>query len=162
MNKVILVGRLTKDPEIRVTQSGKKVASFSIAVDDGKDSSGQRVSQYFSCSCWDQQAELLEMYVKKGHRLAVVGKLQNRSWDKPDGTKGYATDVSVREIEMLTTKAEAEGIQALNENAQSTPSEQNSVSKNSSAKGATKDGDEENPEDLPEIDVDSMNVQMPF
>lgn len=110
MNKVILVGRLTKDAEIRTTQTGKKVASFSIAVDDGKDTSGQRLTSYFNCTAWDSLADLIEQYVKKGHRLAITGKLQNRSWDKPDGTKGFATDISVRELEMLTTRLEAGNI----------------------------------------------------
>lgn len=158
MNKVILIGRLTKDAEIRTTQTGKKVASFSIAVDDGKDSSGQRLTSYFNCTAWDSLADLIEQFVKKGHRLSVVGKLQNRSWDKPDGTKGYATDISVREMEMLTSKAEADTI--------ASSSSEGGYSNNTTTTGsstpkpaATKSADAE----LPEIDVDSINsVQMPF
>lgn len=160
MNKVILVGRLTKDAEIRTTQTGKKVASFSIAVDDGKDSSGQRLTSYFNCTAWDALADLIEQYIKKGHRLAITGKLQNRSWDKPDGTKGYATDISVRELEMLTTKAEADSIanSSSSEGGYSAPS----TSSNSStpAKATSKPSADT---ELPEIDVDSINsVQMPF
>ena len=151
MNKVILVGRLTKDPEIKVTQSGKKVASFSVAVDDGKDSSGNRITQYFNCSAWDKLADIIESYVKKGHRVAVIGRLQNRSWDKPDGTKGYATDVSVKELEMLTSKTEADQIAASN------PSDNNSQNSEQN-KGSDSKPDEK----LPEIDVNSINVQMPF
>jgi single-strand DNA-binding protein len=158
MNKVILVGRLTKDAEIRTTQTGKKVASFSIAVDDGKDSSGQRLTSYFNCTAWDSLADLIEQFVKKGHRLAVTGKLQNRSWDKPDGTKGYATDISVRELEMLTTKAEADTIA----NSSSSNDSTNAPSSNTSP--ASKPAATKAPEtELPEIDVDSINsVQMPF
>ncbi len=151
MNKVILVGRLTKDPETRMTQTGKKVASFSIAVDDGKDTSGAKISQYFNCSAWDSQADIIELYVKKGHRIAVIGKLQNRSWDKADGTKGYATDIAVRELELLTSKAEADSMPSSDSPATSAP-------KTSAPKPSSKDEEEQ----LPEIDVDSINVQMPF
>jgi len=159
MNKVILVGRLTKDAEIRTTQTGKKVASFSIAVDDGKDTSGQRLTSYFNCTAWDSLADLIEQYIKKGHRIAVTGKLQNRSWDKPDGTKGYATDISVKELEMLTTKAEADAIanSSSNEGGYTAPTASNS---STPAKAATKPSADT---ELPEIDVDSINsVQMPF
>src|SRR4028119_2162766 len=110
MNKIILIGRLVKDPEIRSTATGKKVASFSIAVSDGKDQNGQEITQYFNCTAWEKKAEIIEMYIKKGHKIAVVGKLQNRTWDKPDGTKGYATDILVSELEILTSKAEAENM----------------------------------------------------
>ncbi len=110
MNKIFLIGRLVKDPEIRTTSTGKKVASFSIAVSDGKDQNGQEITQYFNCTAWEKKAEVIENYVKKGHKIAIVGKLQNRTWDKPDGTKGYATDISAVEIEMLTGKSEAEGM----------------------------------------------------
>jgi single-strand DNA-binding protein len=110
MNKIILIGRLVKDPEIRSTATGKKVASFSIAVSDGKDQNGQEITQYFNCTAWEKKAEIVEMYVKKGHKIAIVGKLQNRSWDAPDGTKKYATDILVSELEILTSKAEAENM----------------------------------------------------
>jgi single-strand DNA-binding protein len=153
MNKVTLIGRLTKDPEIKLTQSGKKIASFSLAVDDGKDQNGQKLSQYFNCSAWDQLAELFEQYLKKGHRVAVIGKLQNRSWDKPDGTKGYATDIQVREMEMLTSRAEAESLSVSESTNPSIPP----VKANKRVSEPAK-----NDSDLPEIDVDSISVQMPF
>jgi len=106
MNKIFLIGRLTKDPEIRLTSTGKKVASFALAVNEGKDSNGQDLVQYFNMSAWEKLADILEQYVKKGSKVAVIGRLQNRSWDKPDGTKGYATDVSVKELELLSSKTE--------------------------------------------------------
>lgn len=110
MNKTILIGRLVKDPEIRSTATGKKVASFSIAVSDGKDQNGQEITQYFNCTAWEKKAEIVELYIRKGHKIAIVGKLQNRTWDKPDGTKGYATDILVSELEILTSKIEAENM----------------------------------------------------
>jgi single-strand DNA-binding protein len=159
MNKVIIIGRLTKDPEIRVTQSGKKVASLSIAVDDGKDANGQKLTQYFNASAWDVLAERFESFVKKGHRVCVIGKLQNRSWDKPDGTKGYATDVQVRELELLTSKSEADSME---QGSSDTEQHQAPTNKTTASKPANKKKEESPDEELPEIDVDSINVQMPF
>lgn len=152
MNKVILVGRLTKDPEVRVTQGGKKVASFSVAIDDGKNAEGQKISQYFNCSAWDALAEIIEKFVKKGHRIAIIGKLQNRSWDKPDGTKGYATDISVREMELLTTKAEADQLGQGSDTGYSSPSTNSSQTSSGNS----------NANEIPEIDIDTINIQMPF
>lgn len=155
MNKVFLIGNLTKDPEIRSTSTGKKVASFSIAVNEGKDTNGQEVVQYFNLSAWEKLAEIIESYVKKGTKVATIGRLQNRSWDKPDGTKGYATDVVVRELEILTSRADAERM------AQQTQVDgSESMGSGSMQTKKTKKSDSEG--ELPEIDVDSINVQMPF
>jgi len=134
MNKTILIGRLTKDPEIRVTQTGKKVASISIAVSDGKDQNGQQVSQYFNCVAWEKLADVMEMYTPKGTKVCVSGKLQNRSWTKQDGTKAYATDILVNELEILSSKSEKESQQK-----QTIPSQK-----------------------IPEIDVADIDVSMPF
>jgi single-strand DNA-binding protein len=152
MNKVFIIGRLTKDPEIRTTTTGKKVASFSVAVSDGKDQNGQELTQYFNLSAWDRLAEILESYVKKGTKVAIFGSLKNRSWDKPDGTKGYATDILAREMEILSSKSESEAFAANN------PSENSNTaapSKKEEAKPSASDK-------LPEINVDDINIQMPF
>lgn len=100
MNKVILIGNLTKDPEVKTTATGKTVANFTLAVSEGKD----KPATFINCIAWEKTAEVIERYVKIGNKLAVEGKIQNRSWDKPDGTKGYATDIVVFTIEMLTSK----------------------------------------------------------
>ncbi len=99
MNKVILIGNLTKDPEIRSTQTGKTVANFTLAINEGKDK-----TSYINCIAWEKTAEVIERYTLRGNKVAVEGKIQNRSWDKPDGTKGYATDIVVFTIELLTSK----------------------------------------------------------
>jgi len=156
MNKVILVGRMAKDPEVRVTTAGKKVASFTIAVDDGK-RDGEKQSQFFNCTAWEKLAELVEMYVAKGTRVGVAGRLQNRSWDKPDGTKGYATDVVVTELDILSTKAESEAMKS--SDGDEKPA---SASKPAAAKPSKKAKDEDEDDELPEIDVDKLNIQMPF
>jgi len=152
MNKVFLVGRLTKDPEIRVTPNGKKVASFAIAINEGKDADGQELVQFFNCSAWERLAEIIEAYVPKGTKVAIVGSLRNRSWDKPDGTKGYATEILVREMEILSSKAEIENFkQAETSASQASPSETKKINQNPIPE-----------DDLPEIDVEQLNVQMPF
>jgi len=150
MNKVFLIGRLTKDPEIRVTPNGKKVASFTIAINEGKDADGQELVQFFNCSAWERLAEIIEAYVPKGTKVAIVGSLRNRSWDKPDGTKGYATEVLVREMEILSSKAEIDK-QAETNASQASPSETKKINQNPIPE-----------DDLPEIDVEQLNVQMPF
>ncbi len=155
MNKVIMIGRLTKDIEIRTTQSGKKVGSFSIAVDDGK-KDGVRQAQFFNCTAWERTAEIMESYTTKGVRVCVVGRLQNRSWDKPDGTKGYATDITATEIEILSSKSESEVLKA--ENASAGPQKQSTSSNDKPQAG----GDDVKETSLPEINVDELNVQMPF
>jgi len=159
MNKVILIGNLTRDPEIKVTQTGKKLARFSIAVNEGKNRDGQEMVQYFNLTAWEKLAEIVESYVKKGHKIAIVGNLQNRSWDKPDGTKGYATDITVREMEMLTSKLEADKINA-SQAANPTPTN-NSTSQTQSTQPNPKNQSEP-AEKLPEIDINDMNVSMPF
>lgn len=157
MNKVFLIGRLTKDPEIRITGTGKKVASFVIAVNEGKDSSGQELVQFFNCTAWERLAEVVEKYVTKGTKVAVIGNLRNRSWDKPDGSKGYATDILVRELEILSGKTDATASK-FEENQQSGSDDQANSQVGSAPAKETK------PEEdvLPEIDVDQLNVQMPF
>jgi single-strand DNA-binding protein len=160
MNKVFLIGNLTKDPEIRVTSNGKKVASFSVAVNEGKDMNGQEIVQYFNMSAWEKLAEIIEQYVKKGVKVAVVGRLQNRSWDKPDGTKGYATDVAVRELEILSSKADSERLAAAQTQGGESTGSASGYAKPAAPKPQT--NDDESGGGIPEIDVDSMNVQMPF
>jgi single-strand DNA-binding protein len=165
MNKIILIGGLTRDPEVKVTSTGKKFAKFSLAISDGKSPDGKDLTQYFNCIVWDSTNAgkligIIEMYVKKGHKLAVVGKLQNRSWDKPDGTKGYMTEVLVLEVDLLTSKLEAERI-----NSQSANSDQGGYNQQApQPQNRDQGNNQEDSEDdkLPEIDVNDINVSMPF
>ena len=150
MNKVFLIGRLVKDPEIRTTSTGKKVASFSLAISDGKDQSGQEITQFFNGSAWERLAEIIEMYVKKGTKVAIFGSLKNRSWDAPDGTKRYATDILAREMEILSSKNDSVG----GDSVPTPPSDDSSAP-------VTKKVDKANDE-LPEIDINDINIQMPF
>jgi len=107
MNKVILVGRLVKDPEVKTTQSQIAFCGFTIAVDRKfKTASGERQADFISCVAWRQQAEFLGKYFQKGSRVAVVGNLQSRTYDDANGKKVYVTEVVVDEIEFVDSKKE--------------------------------------------------------
>jgi single-strand DNA-binding protein len=163
MNKVFLIGNLTKDPEIKtaMTQStgtALKIANLSLAVNDKKTKDGTVRVQYFNLTAFDKTAEVIEKYVKKGHKICITGSINNRTWDKPDGTKGYATDIQIQELEMLTTKQDADRLaQEVLSNPQPVSPSDNSYSP-SARENPTPVTDDK----LPVINVDELNVQMPF
>lgn len=99
LNKVILMGRLTKDPEIRVTQSQISVASFTLAVERSfKSQNEERQTDFINIVCWRSTADFVGKYFTKGQLVAVSGRLQTRSWDDNEGKKRYATDVVADEV----------------------------------------------------------------
>lgn len=105
MNKVILIGRVTKDIELKMTNSGKSVASFTLAVNrDYKNASGGYDADFINCVAYEQRAETISRYVGKGDRFGVVGKIKTRTFDRADGSKGYATDIEVDSFEFLESK----------------------------------------------------------
>ena len=108
MNKVILMGRLTKDPEYSQTPSGVNVTRFSIAVNRRFAKEGQQQADFINCTAWRQQAEFIYRYFRKGSMIAVVGSIQTRSWDSPDGKKQYATDVVADEVYFTGSKQDSE------------------------------------------------------
>lgn len=103
MNKVILMGRLTKDPEVRYTNGGKTIGSFSIAVDRRFKSEGQPEADFFTCVTFGKQAEFVEKYLKKGTKILLSGQIQNNNYEK-DGVKHYNTQIVVDEIEFAESK----------------------------------------------------------
>ena len=103
MNKVILMGRLTKDPEVRYTNGGKTIGSFSIAVDRRFKSEGQPEADFFTCVTFGKQAEFVEKYLKKGTKILLGGQIQNNNYEK-DGVKHYNTQIVVDEIEFAESK----------------------------------------------------------
>lgn len=108
MNKVILSGRLTKDPEVKQTPSNIAVCSFTIASDRKfKTSDGEKQTDFVNCVAWRKAAELLGNYFHKGSRIMVVGSIQTRSYDDQSGKRVFVTEVVVDEIEFLDTKADA-------------------------------------------------------
>ena len=105
MNKVILIGNLTRDPELSETNSGIAVCRFSIAVSrDYTTSDGNRETDFFNITVWRGRAENCGKYLKKGNKVAVVGTLQNRSYEDKDGIKRNVTDIVASDVEFLTPK----------------------------------------------------------
>ena len=98
MNKAIICGRVTADVEVKLTGSNKKVRSFSLAVDDGKDANGERRTQYIDCVAWERSAEFMERYVRKGVRILVEGRLNKQTYER-DRVKHHPTSVVVDRIE---------------------------------------------------------------
>jgi single-strand DNA-binding protein len=106
MNKVILIGRLVKDPEVKTTQSQIAFCGFTIAVDRKFKTNGEEQADFISCVAWRQQAEFLGKYFQKGSRVAVIGNLQSRTYDDANGKKIYVTEVVCDEIEFVDSKSE--------------------------------------------------------
>lgn len=104
MNKVILIGNLTKDPELATTNSGISYCRFSLAVPK-RFTSGEREAEFINIVVWRGQAENCNKYLRKGSKAAVVGSLQTRSYDAQDGTKRYVTEVVAEEVEFLGTRS---------------------------------------------------------
>ena len=109
MNKAILLGRLTKDPEIKYTQSGKAVASFTLAVDRRKSASGEKQADFISCVAWEKTAETIGNYCSRGQQIAVEGRIQSRSYDAQDGSKRYVTEVVVQSMDFCGKKSDNGG-----------------------------------------------------
>ena len=106
MNKVILVGNLTRDPELSETPSGVAVCRFSVAVSrDYSNSDGTRDTDFFNVTVWRGRAENCGKYLKKGNKVAIVGSLQTRSYEDKDGIKRNVTDVVANEVEFLTPRS---------------------------------------------------------
>ncbi len=111
MNRVILMGRLTRDPEVRYTQgSNLTVANFSIAVNRRFRREGDtETADFFNVVAWNKTGEFVGKYFKKGQQVLVSGRLQNRNWTDQQGVKHYATDVIADEVEFADSKKNSDG-----------------------------------------------------
>lgn len=106
MNKAIIMGRLTKDPDVKYTQTGKVVTQFTLAVDRPfKTPDGQKEADFIPVVVWGKAAELVGNSCQKGHRLLVDGRLQIRSYDAKDGTKRWVTEIIANSVEFIERKA---------------------------------------------------------
>lgn len=103
MNHFVGIGRLTRDPEVRYTQSGKACAKFTLAIDRRKNSDGNPQADFIQCVAWEKTAEVISQYVSKGQKIAVEGRIQTRSYEK-DGRKYYVTEVIVQSMEFCDNK----------------------------------------------------------
>lgn len=116
MNKSILIGRITKDPELRTTPNNRSVCQFTIAVNRTyTNEEGKREADFINCVVWDKQAENLAMYQKKGNQIAVEGRIQTRNYDDNSGKKVYVTEVLVNNISYLDTKKDDSNFNNLEE-----------------------------------------------
>jgi len=105
LNKVVIMGRLTKDPELKSTPSGTALCNFSVAVDRKFVKQGEeRQTDFINCVAWSSQAEFISKYFTKGRMINVVGRVQTRSWDDAEGKKRYATDIVAEEINFCGDK----------------------------------------------------------
>ena len=105
MNKVILIGRLTKDPELKTTSNGLSTVSFSLAVQRPfTNQNGEREADFINCVAWRKQAENIAKYCNKGSQVAAEGRISTRSYDAQDGTKRYVTEVLAENVQFLSSK----------------------------------------------------------
>ncbi len=111
MNKVILMGRLTRDPEVRYGQGGNQtaVARFSLAVDRRFKRDGQPDADFFNCTAFGKQAEFVERYLHKGIKMVVVGRIQNDNYTNRDGQMVYSVQVIAEELEFAESKNASAG-----------------------------------------------------
>lgn len=111
-NLVILIGNIGRDPEVRYTQSGKPVASFSLACTEkrkGQDGQQQEHTEWVNVVAWGRLAEICGEYLAKGSKVYIEGKLQTRAWEDQGGNKRYTTEVVAHEMKMLSPRNESAG-----------------------------------------------------
>ena len=113
INRVILVGRLSKDVEVRKTATGLSVASFTVACDrrvsKSQDGSKQQTADFINCVAWRQPADFLGQYARKGSLVGVEGRIQTRSYNCQDGTKQYVTEVLCDNVNLLESRGKTSG-----------------------------------------------------
>lgn len=109
MNKVIMIGRLTRDPEVRYSQGEKPmaIASYSLAVDRMYKRDGEPSADFINCKAFGKQGEFAEKYLRKGMKIAIIGHIQTGSYTNRDGNKVYTTDVVVEQHEFCESRAES-------------------------------------------------------
>lgn len=106
LNKVVLGGRLTADPELKQTTSGISVCSFSLAVNRKFQREGEQQTDFISCVAWRNTAEFISKYFKKGSSLCIVGSIQTRTWTDQNNQKRYATEVIIDEAMFVDSKSD--------------------------------------------------------
>ncbi|MDT0067310.1 single-stranded DNA-binding protein [Listeria cossartiae subsp. cayugensis] len=108
INRVVLVGRLTREPELRYTPNGIAVVTFTLAVNRARtDKDGNRAADYINCIAWRKTAENIANYVKKGHQMGLDGQITTRNYEGKDGKRVYVTEVLVESVEFLEPRKDA-------------------------------------------------------
>jgi len=153
LNKVMLIGNLTRDPEVRTTPQGVPVATFSVATNlTWKDQAGNRQTkaEFHNIVAWRKLAETCAQYLKRGAKVYVEGRLQTRSWDDQSGVKKYRTEVVIDSMIMLDRKEAGSASREAPQESSQIPQTSESDQKNPSAKPpADIPGDEVNIEEIP-------------
>jgi single-strand DNA-binding protein len=108
MNKVLLVGRLTRDPELRTLPSGKHVANFTIATNEYRGTGAEERTEYHAIVAWDRLAEICGQFLGKGQLVDIEGRLQTRQWDDDAGKRHWKTEVVTNSLEMLSGRGKKE------------------------------------------------------
>lgn len=113
LNNVVLVGRMTKDPELRYTPNNQAVATFSLAVNRNfKGQNGEREADFINCVIWRQQAENLANWAKKGALIGITGRIQTRSYENQQGQRVYVTEVVANDFQLLESRKDREAGQS--------------------------------------------------
>ena len=108
INRVVLVGRQTKEPELRNTPSGAKVCQYTLAVNRTRKAEGQPDADFINCVSWNKTAELMNQYLSKGALIGIEGRIQTRSYDNQQGQKVYVTEVITDSVQFLESKPKAQ------------------------------------------------------
>lgn len=104
INRVVLIGRLTRDPELRKTQNGTSVCSFTLAVNRRQNQDGTQEADFINCVAWNKLADNIQLYQKKGNQLGIEGRINTRSYDNQQGQKVYVTEVIAENVQFLTPR----------------------------------------------------------
>jgi single-strand DNA-binding protein len=113
MNKVMLVGRLTRDPELRTLPSGKPVANFTVATNEFRGTGAAERTEYHNVVAWDRLAEICGQFLSKGQLVDAEGRLQTRQWDDDAGIRHWKTEVVINQLEMLSGRGKKEAAKEL-------------------------------------------------
>ena len=131
MNKVIMIGRLTRDPEVSSSASGTAFARFSIAVDRRFKREGEPDADFFNCTSFGKQAEFVERYLKKGTKVVVTGRIQNDNYTNKEGQKVYSVRIMVEEIEFAESKNASGGGDSYGDSAGAAPAQNRAKTRHS-------------------------------
>lgn len=125
MNKVIMMGRITRDPEVKYTQgtTPTAISKFSLAVDRKFKRDGEPEADFFNCTAFGKQAEFAEKYLKQGTKIVVVGRLQNDNYTNKEGQKVYSTQIMIDEMEFAESKGSGNESSARQQISKQTPTQ---------------------------------------
>lgn len=104
INRVVLIGRLVRDPELRKTTNGTSVCSFTLAVNRRQNQDGTQDADFIQCVAWNKLADNIQLYQKKGNQLGIEGRINTRSYDNQQGQKVYVTEVIAENVQFLTPR----------------------------------------------------------